>query len=166
MLIGWLFYTPAKLGVFSLTPSPQSHTPRCPDSPRPVRERDPPHPELSHHSILPPPWDESNHLFLHLWQTISPSTIHPLFWANVCVCQSPCGPGLRPCGVPPVWFLCVTLGRVTERGWSDSAKSHPRCSSVFTCTLRQIHVQHLYIAHSHQHQGLNRLAITEMWQLD
>lgn len=78
-------------------------------------QRDPPCPMLSHHSILPLPWDKSNHLFLHLWQTISPSTIHPLFRAHVSVCHLPRGPPLHTCAMLPVQFLSVTPGCVTER---------------------------------------------------
>lgn len=54
-----------------------------------------------------------------------------------------------PCSIPP-----HHIGLFDRDGSSDSAKSYPRCF-VFACTLGQIHVRHLCIVHSHQHQGLN-----------
>lgn len=164
----WLFYTSAKLGLCSPRPPPS-----LPPVPKQLStcQRDPPCPKLSHHSILPQPWDKSNHLFLHLWQTLHlfPSTypsVHTSIVLCPCVCLSfalwalPAYMCHSPCPIP----LCHS-GPCDREGSSDTAKSY-LLGFVFTCALGEIHVRHLCIVHSHQHQGLNHLAIREMWQLD
>lgn len=98
------------------------------------------------HFIFPPP-------LIHL-------SLHPLFCA-MCVSVI--------CLVGPVWYMChpnlaipLCHTRLYDSGGlGESTKSYPQ-SFVFTCTLRQIHVRHKYIVHSHQYQGLNYLAIKDM----
>lgn len=129
-------------------------------------QRHPPCPKLNHHSALPAPWDKSCHLFLHLWQTLIHLSIHPLFCAmclSVICLVSPASYMFHPnCANA----LCHT-GLYDSGGgirWEYQVQ-YPQ-SFVFTCTLRQIRVRHKCIVHSHQYQGLDDLAIREMWQLD
>ena len=136
----------------------QSRPPyRCPKSSQPVGG-DALCPKQSHHSSPARPWDKSNYLFLHLWQTLRllPSTYPSVHTSMVCARVSVCH---LPCGPPP--RACVFLPPCPIRR-SDGSKSY----LVFARTLGLIHVRHSFIVHSHKHQGLNHLAITEMWQLD
>lgn len=171
MSFRWLLYAFAKFGWCSS--SSCSLQPCHHHLPVPKQlstcQRSPPCPKMSYHSSLPLPWDINNHLFLHLWQTLYflsstyPSVhisivLYPCAWLSF-----PLWALLYTCAILPVQSL--SDGLCDREGLSDSAKSYPH-RFVFVCTPRQIHVQHLCIVHTHQHQGLSHLAIREMWQLD
>lgn len=132
-------------------------------------------PKLNHHSFLPKPQDKSCHLFLHLLTNTSsfppstyPSAHTAIVLCHVSVCHLPFGSPplpLHACAQARCPIPLRHTGLCDREGLVGGAEAYPQ-SIVFTCTLRQIQVRHSCIVHSRQHQGLNRLAIRNMWQLD
>lgn len=111
----WLFYKSAKLCLCSSSSSTlhQSHPPVSKQLS--TCQGDPPRPKLSHHSTPPQPWDKSNYLFLHLWQTLHlfPST-YPSVHTSTVLCPRVClsiasWASLHTCAILPVQFDQVTV---------------------------------------------------------
>lgn len=110
----WLFYLSAKLGLCSS--SSTVHQSRPPVSKwLSTCQWDPPCPKLCHHSSTTQPWDKSNYLFLHLWQTLHlfPST-YPSVHTSIVLCPLVClsfalWASLHTCTILPVQFDWVTM---------------------------------------------------------
>ena len=164
----WLFFLPY---LYSAPPLPPSIYPalRCQNATRPVRL-----------ILRVPSWAItllsqclgikaticfciSDKHFIFSSTLIHPS-IHPFFGAMCLSVICLVGRAAYMCHRPHSIPLCHT-GLYDREGLGDSAEAYPQ-SLVLTCTLRQIHEQHLCIVHLCQHQGLSYLAIREMWQLD